>query len=138
MQSARPVLVVSSDEQILDSLQESLNMIGIQHGVARTCWQAREALNSPQPPLVVFTDAFISDGSCKTVLNIAARSEAPAKVIVIAQKMDYELFLDALDAGAADFVTPPFLAEDIVWLICSVRVNSPNPRLRPSQNPVAA
>lgn len=136
MGSATPVLVVSSDEQILDALEESLKAIGIEPEIARSCLQAREALNRPLPPEVVFSDGFLSDGSCKNVLEFAARSGAPVRVIVIAERMDYELYLDALDAGAADFITPPFLALEVAWLICSVSENSPS--LSPSMKPVAA
>ena len=136
MQGAATVLLVSSDAQILDAFEESLRTIGIEPEIARSCLQAREALSRPLPPQVVFSDGFLSDGSCKNVLELAARSEAPVRVIVIAEKMDYELYLDTLDAGAADFITPPFLALDLAWLICSVRENSPSPSL--SLRPAAA
>ena len=142
MQKAGLVLVVSSDEQILDSLGESLKTIGIELEIARTCSQAREALNRPLPPQVVFSDGFLPDGSCKHVLELAVLSGAPVRVIVIAEKMNYELYLDALDAGAADFITPPFLALDVAWLICNVRENSPSPSSSlspgPSLRPAAA
>ena len=136
MQGATPVLVVSSDEQIVGSLEASLKAIGIEPEIARSCGQARQALNRPLPPAIVFSDGFLTDGNCKHVLELAARSEALVRVIVIAERMDYELYLDALDAGAADFITPPFLAKDVAWLICSVRVNIPN--TRSSQSPAAA
>ena len=118
--NGKPVLVVSSDEEILNSLEESMNTIGLELEFARSCEQARVALNRPVPPEIVFSDGFLPDGSCKNVLDFAAQSGAPVRVIVIAEKMDYELYLDALDAGAADFITPPFSAEDVVWLVCSV------------------
>ena len=140
MHNALPVLVVSSDEQILDSLGESLKTIGIEPQIARSCSQAREAFNRPLPPQVVFSDGTLPDGSCKNVLEIAAWSGTPVRVIVIAEKMDYELYLDALDAGAADFITPPFLALDVAWLICCVQENSPSnsPSSPGSFRPVAA
>jgi PleD family two-component response regulator len=72
------------------------------------------------------------------VLESAARSGAPVRVIVIAEKFNYELYLDALDAGAADFITPPFLALDVAWLICSVQENSPSPSPRLGFRTVAA
>ena len=138
MESAGPVLLVSSDEQILDSLEESLKAIGIEPEIARSCGQAREALNGPLPPQIVFSDAFLPDGSCKDVLEFAARSGAPVQDIVIAEKVDYEFYLDALDAGAADFITPPFLALDVAWLIGSVRENRPSFSTNLSLRPVAA
>ena len=127
MHSAAPVLVVSSDEDILDSLGESLRTIGITPALARSCVQASEALNRPLPPQLIFSDGFLPDGNCKNVLELAARSGAPVRVIVITERMDYELYLDALDAGAADFITPPFVALDVAWLICSVQENRPSP-----------
>ena len=138
MEGAAPVLVVSSDEKILDALKESLKTIGMQPEIARSCRQAHQVLNRPLPPQVVFSDGFLPDGSCKNVLELAARSGAPVRVIVIAEKMDYELYLDALDAGAADFITPPFLALDVAWLICRVQGNSPSPSPSGSVRPVAA
>jgi DNA-binding NtrC family response regulator len=127
MQNAAPVLVVSSDQQLLDSLGESLKTIGIEPEIARSCGQALHALNRPLPPQLIFSDGYLPDGSCKQVLEHAARSGAPVRVIVIAERMDYELYLDALDAGAADFITPPFEALDVAWLICTVQGSSLDP-----------
>lgn len=132
MHKAAPVLIVSSDELILDSLARSLRNIGIEPEAARSCSQAREALNRPLPPQVVFSDGCLPDGSCKHVLESAAQSGAPVRVIVIAEQLNYELYLDALDAGAADFITPPFADLDVAWLLCSVQEDSPGSHPNPN------
>ena len=140
MATAAPILVVSSDKRTVDSLESSLKTIGIEPEIVCNCIQARKALIRRLPPQIIFTDWFLADGDCKDVLELAARSEALVRVIVIAERMDYELYLDALDAGAADFIAPPFCDLEVACLICSVQERSRGNSARRGMNlhPAAA
>jgi DNA-binding NtrC family response regulator len=124
MSSAPQVLLVSSNDGILVPLQEGLEKIGLEADVVRSCGHARKALERPNAPELLFIDAILPDGTCVEVIKLAARSPRPVQAIVITENIDYDLYLDAMDAGAADFLTPPFEAADIAWVLCSVRQNS--------------
>ncbi len=113
-------LVVSSHEDLFNHLQRTLERIGIIAEVAPTCGHARTILERPDPPALVFSDAILPDGTCARVIGMAAQTAAPLRVIVVSEVVDYETFMDAMEAGAADFIAPPFSAADVAWVVCSV------------------
>lgn len=116
-------LVVSSHEDLFNRLQLALDRIGILSQLAPTCGHARAILEQPNPPELVFTDSILPDGTCTGVIGMAAQAAAPARVIVISDVVDYETFMDAMEAGAADFIAAPFSTADIAWIVCSVMQN---------------
>ena len=118
------VLLVSGNDAVLRPLREALEKIGFEAGVARSCGHAKTMLEGPDSPALLFVDAVLPDGRCEEVIGWAARSATPAQAIVIVENVDYDLYLDAMEAGAADFVTPPFSAADIAWVLSSVREKS--------------
>ncbi len=116
-------LVVSSHEDLFNRLQQALDRIGILSELAPTCGHARAILEQPNPPALVFTDSILPDGTCSGVIGMAAQATVPARVIVISEVVDYETFMDVMEAGAADFIAPPFSSADLAWIICSVMEN---------------
>ncbi len=121
MESRGTALLVSRDDDILKALERTLDQIGIDSAIARNCRHARTILEQPDPPELVFSDAILPDGTCAEVIDLAAQAAIPAAVIVISTVVDYKLYMDSMDAGAADFVMPPFSVADIAWVVSSVR-----------------
>jgi DNA-binding NtrC family response regulator len=120
MSTPLSILLVSGNDGILRPLREALERIGFEADVARSSKHARTALERSTPPTVLFVDSDLPDGKCGEVIGLAAHCANPARAIVIIEKVDYDLYLDAMDAGASDFVMPPFSGADIAFLLCSV------------------
>ena len=121
MESGLAALLVSQDEETLLALKRSLEKLGIQTHVAQSCRQARTQLEQPNPPELVFCDPTLSDGTWADIVSAAAQASHPVHVIVVSKAVDYNLYIDALEGGAADFIMPPFMALDVAFVVRSVR-----------------
>lgn len=110
-------LIVSNENEVFSGLQESLNRIGISADLARTCEHARTLLEQANPPELVFSDSNLPDGSWAGVIGMTTSSTDPVPIIVISKDRDYQTCMDAMDAGAADCIGPPFLAADVAWVV---------------------
>lgn len=72
-------------------------------------------LEQAKAPGVIFSDSILPDGTWAGVMRMAVSIEVP--VIVISRVRDYQTFLDAMEAGAADCIAPPFFAADVQWVV---------------------
>ncbi|MBI2815633.1 MAG: response regulator [Acidobacteria bacterium] len=113
-------LIVSCREGLSQELQTALELAGITSELAPTCSHARERLEQPDAPQLVFSEVTLPDATFATLIGMAAGKAAPAPVIVVSEVIDYETFMDAMEAGAADFIAPPFSAIEIGWIVTSV------------------
>jgi FixJ family two-component response regulator len=57
---------------------------------------------------MIFTTTSVSDGSWLDVIILKEKAGIPSNIIVVAQTPDVRLYLSALDAGAFEFLVPPF------------------------------
>jgi len=97
--------------------------------------RALEALRqSPQPFPVVLTDLLMPDGSGLDVLNASKARDPTTEVILITAHSSVENAIEAMRAGAYDFVTKPPDAAELVALVAKAfekhALNSENVRLR--------
>lgn len=70
---------------------------------------------------------FCGDGTpgYRSVLDaVASHSRVPA-VVVVGRLGDTERWLDALEAGAFDYCAPPLDADQLLWVLESVRIRRP-------------
>ncbi len=106
------VLVVDDEPQILRALEVVLRTGGFRVASAGTAAEAVRAA-ALRPPTAILLDLRLPDGSgvevCRT---IRAWSDAP--LIVVSAADDEELKIEALDAGADDYVTKPFSAPELL------------------------
>lgn len=86
---------------------------------AATLSEVARQLNSAKPPHVIFTDTFLVDAPWSDVLSIAARASVPMDVIVAPRLTDMDLYLEALESGAFDFLTPPWAEKDVAHVFRS-------------------
>lgn len=135
MESGSAALVVSQDEETLLALKRSLEKLGIQIHAAQSCRQARTLLEQPNPPELVFSDPTLSDGTWADIVSSAAQASNPVHVIVVSKAVDYKLYIDAMEGGAADFIMPPFMALDVDYVVRNVRQKAAVPR-PPTARPV--
>ncbi len=122
MQSVPPpavrVLVVDDEPSLRQILRILLQREGYEVIEAPGAAQAAEALRrSPQPLPVVLTDLSMPDGTGLDVLT-AAKTRSPAtEVIVITAHSSVENAMEAMRAGAYDFVTKPFEPAELALLV---------------------
>ena len=113
--SARKVriLVVASDPQIHRVLGPALNAAGYAHVRARTGRQGLELVARQPPPDAVLLDLRLPDfESHSAVQKLRQLYEGP---IVVLSVRDREIEkIDALDAGADDYVEKPFQPADLL------------------------
>ena len=128
MSGAR-VLVVDDEPQILRALQMKLRAAGYTVDTAAT---AQEALMKAgmRPPEAVVLDLLLPDGSGTDVCR-ELRSWSSAPILVLSAVGEEKEKIEALDAGADDYVTKPFSGDELL-----ARLRAALRRAAPSQDPV--
>ncbi len=84
---------------------------------ATNCEEGSRMLTSATPPHLVFTDTLLPDGGCLDVLQMASKAVQPVNVIVAARVADIGLYLEAMENGAYDFITPDFSGLDLTHVL---------------------
>ncbi len=74
-------------------------------------------LEGPVPPLLVFTDRQLPDGTWRDIVRLAESAHAPTSVIVVSRLTDVRLYVDAIEQGAYDFIVPPFEAAGLAHVV---------------------
>jgi DNA-binding NtrC family response regulator len=124
MQEASSVVMVSGAPGTNLALRKVLNEGGIHVREVRSCAEARRALNGLKAPVVLFSDTSLPDGTWADVLALAAEGERQIPVIVVSRVVDINLYINALEEGACDFIVPPFYRQDISHVMsCATQKN---------------
>jgi DNA-binding NtrC family response regulator len=105
----------------MNDLQRVLESLGIRTAEASSLGDMRRALHSRQAPRLIFTDLRIPGGDWRDVVDLAATAPAPPSVIVTPGAMDLQVYLEALDHGALDFLPPPFLPREVEFIVEGAR-----------------
>jgi DNA-binding NtrC family response regulator len=114
-------LVVHSQREPMSSLGHMVEQENVVVDHASTCGEAFVMLWGGRPPHLVFTDTTLPDGSWVHILALARQAPTPVNVIVVSSHVDIALYLETLDQGAFDFITPPFEAREIAYTLrCAV------------------
>ncbi len=129
------ILVVDDEPGIRQMLEILFRRAGYDVVLAPGHRLAIEALRqSPQPFPVVLTDLLMPDGSGLDVLNASKARDPTTEVILITAHSSLENAIEAMRAGAYDFVTKPPDAAELVALVAKAfekhALNSENVRLR--------
>jgi two-component system KDP operon response regulator KdpE len=128
MSGAR-VLVVDDEPQILRALQMKLRGAGYTVETAAT---AKEALMKAgmRPPEAIVLDLLLPDGSGTDVCRELRRWNS-APILVLSAVGEEKEKIEALDAGADDYVTKPFSGDELL-----ARLRAALRRATPSPDPV--
>jgi two-component system KDP operon response regulator KdpE len=112
------VLVVDDEPQILRALR--INLLARQYGVvtASTGGEALRAAAADHPDLVIL-DLGLPDMDGVDVVR-ALRAWTPVPILVLSGRLNSAAKVDALDAGADDYVTKPFSVEELLARIRAV------------------
>lgn len=108
MSKAIFAVLVYDQPDPLRALQRILEAQALETSVVPSCGEAALSLWSERPPHLVFTDTHLSDGTWADVLQVAARAPAPVNAIVVSRCADVQFYIEAIERGAFDFLTPPF------------------------------
>jgi two-component system, OmpR family, KDP operon response regulator KdpE len=121
------VLIVDDEPQILRALRINLHARQYDVVTAGTGAQALAAAESRHPDLVVL-DLGLPDMDGVQIVR-ALRSWTSVPIIILSGRLDSRGKVDALDAGADDYVTKPFSVEELLARIRAVsrRLNSTVP-----------
>jgi FixJ family two-component response regulator len=74
-------------------------------------------LSTVNLPLLVFTESELPDGNWADVVSLSARASSPISVIVMGQETDTNLYVSVIEAGAFDFMAPPFEALELAHVV---------------------
>ena len=106
------VLVVDDEPQILRALRINLRVRHYDVHVAGTGAQALEVAAKHPPDLVVLDLGLPDMDGVEVIQGLRGWTEAP--IIVLSGRADSSDKVEALDAGADDYVTKPFSMEELL------------------------
>jgi two-component system KDP operon response regulator KdpE len=106
------VLVVDDEPHIVRALTSMLTRAGYAVASAASADDAIQAA-ALRPPAAVLLDLRLPDGDGVDVCR-RIRDWSDAPIVVVSAWDDEEAKIDALDAGADDFVTKPFSAPELL------------------------
>jgi two-component system KDP operon response regulator KdpE len=116
--AGRRILVVDDEAQITRVLRTTLSSHGYEIRVANDAVAALDVVND-WPPELIITDLSMPDMSgVELTRKVRAKSEVP--IIVLSVRGEERTKIEALDAGADDYVTKPFSMNE---LLARVRAN---------------
>lgn len=110
-------LLVHAPDETLYDLTQALRCLSIEVIHAQNCRQASLLFKRSGGIDLVFAGIALPDGNWADVLRLAKQSKRFLPVIVVSRMVDVGLYLDAIEKGAFDFVTPPFLTSDLAHII---------------------
>ncbi len=122
------VLVVDDEPQILRAVQMKLHGAGY---AVETASSAQEALvkAAMRPPEAIILDVLLPDGRGTDVCR-ELRGWSTVPILVLSAVDEETEKIDALDAGADDYVTKPFSGDELL-----ARLRAALRRVRPSVKP---
>lgn len=112
-------LFVHAHDETFHDLARVLRSLNIEVHHARNCREASLLFKGRAEVDMIFSGVALPDGNWADVLQLAQQARRFLPVIVVSRMTDVELYLDALEKGAFDVVTPPFLASDVAHIIRS-------------------
>jgi len=116
--SRRNVLVVDDEPQITRVLRTTLNHHGYTVRTAGDGDEALEVMRAWPPDLVITDLAMPNMGGLELCKRIRSKSQVP--LIILSVRGEERTKVEALDAGADDYVTKPF---NLSELLARVRAN---------------
>ncbi|MEW6516378.1 MAG: sigma-54 dependent transcriptional regulator [candidate division FCPU426 bacterium] len=123
------ILIVDDNPDILDLLVERLRWEGFEVQTAQDAETALAAVRS-QPPEALLLDVFLGQGPGGLEVLRGVRRDLgdnSPPVLVITGQPDSGLLLEAMQAGAADFITKPIDLAELAAKLKRLTVAAPRP-----------
>ncbi len=112
-------LLVSAEPGPIASLEIGLRQQSMKTRRVRTCREAKESMAREAKPDIVFSDISMPDGTWADVVKITKREHNAAEVIVVSRLPNTELYMEVMERGGFDFISPPFAASDLAYVVQS-------------------
>ena len=112
--NAQRILVVDDEPQILRGLRVILTNAGYRVDAADSVRRRRSTLISVRPPDAAVLDLMLPDGIRGSTSAREVRRWSELPIVVLSAVGDEREKVMALDAGADDYVTKPFGAEELL------------------------
>lgn len=116
-------LLVHDEDGPMFDLKLALERLGVATLQAHTCQEMRRHLWSEPAPHLVFTDTELPDGTWAEVIRLAVGAPIPVNVIVVSRVVDIRKYIQVLESGAFDFMTPPFEAHGLAYVVHAAAEN---------------
>jgi two-component system, NtrC family, response regulator PilR len=110
-------LLIHQKSDTLRALKYLLECQGVRVTQAGSRARAKRMLGGSNPVPLVFTDAQLPDGTWADILALAEKAALPVNVIVVARVVDTRFYVETIEAGAFDFIAPPFNATDLAYVV---------------------
>jgi FixJ family two-component response regulator len=123
------VFVLFNEEKQFDELIRRLRELDVPWLELRTVVETKYELKRLNRPALIFTAVTLPDGTWADVIDAAKDASSSCPVVVVSRLVDLELYLEALQKGAADFIVPPFESNGLLSIIHAVieSANRPEP-----------
>ena len=125
MPQKQRILIVDDEPQITRVLRTGLTTRGYDVRVAADGESALDTFNDWHPDLVVTDLAMPNVGGLELCRRLRLASQVP--IIVLSVKGEEKSKVEALDAGADDFVTKPFSMEELLARVRATLRRAPAP-----------
>lgn len=112
MEHKTTVLIVEDDKYIINFITMSLKKAGYGSVTAKSVAEAVSLFKANRPDLVIL-DLGLPDGDGREVIR-AVREKADTPIIVVSARQEEQEKIEALDAGADDYVTKPFYMGELM------------------------
>ncbi|MET0805910.1 MAG: response regulator [Lacisediminihabitans sp.] len=106
------ILVVDDDAQILKALRINLAARGYDVSLARSGPEALDVAAKTKPELVLLDLGLPGFSGIQVIEGLRGWTEVP--ILVVSGRSDSADKVDALDAGADDYVTKPFAIDELL------------------------
>jgi len=110
-------LLIHQNSDTLRALKCALEGQGVRVTQAGSRARAKRMLGGLNPVPLVFTEAQLPDGTWADILALAEKAALPVNVIVVARVVDTRFYVETIEAGAFDYITPPFNATDLAYVV---------------------
>jgi two-component system KDP operon response regulator KdpE len=117
------ILVVDDDAQILKALRINLAARGYEVFLAQSGPEALDVAARVKPELVVLDLGLPGFSGIQVIGGLRGWTEVP--ILVVSGRTDSADKVDALDAGADDYVTKPFAIDELLARIRALSRRSP-------------
>jgi len=116
MPNLQEVLVVSSDDEVRRSLGGIIGLCGLEPVLCVTVADSRAVL-SRYPICFIVCEDRLADGNYRDLVESVERTSSDALVIVASRLADWNEYMEAVRAGAFDYVCLPPRRTEIEWVV---------------------
>lgn len=109
----RPLTLLVMPPEHRSSLLWSIQSVGVETLIVRTCSEARNLLQTSPPVQVVVTPVSLPDGNWCDVLRYLVDADIPASVVVSSPRADPNLWSEVLWRGGYDLLVEPYESEEV-------------------------